>query len=144
MPSVSPVTLYTKQHCAHKRCFIRHYRRDKWKWTNHSRLASRKWGVWKNVSLSESFGSHWASKVKINAYYKTMKVFLDLACMSTCCWGLPKPKYEPFITQNRGTLNKCSGWTGEKVFLVFKKQGQLWFSLHVPFKGVLCGLGSKQ
>ncbi len=34
-----------------------------------------------------------------------MKVFFDLACMSTCCWGLPKPKYEPFITHNRGTLN---------------------------------------
>ncbi len=33
-----------------------------------------------------------------------MKVFFDLACMSTCCWGLPKPKYEPFITNNRGTL----------------------------------------
>ncbi len=29
--SVSPVTLYTKQHCAHKRCFIRHYRRDEMK-----------------------------------------------------------------------------------------------------------------
>ncbi len=24
--------------------------------------------------------------------------------MPTCCWGLPKPKYEPFITHNRGTL----------------------------------------
>ncbi len=33
-----------------------------------------------------------------------MKVFFDLAYMSTCCWGLPKPKYEPFITHNRGTL----------------------------------------
>ncbi len=33
-----------------------------------------------------------------------MKVFHDLACMPTCCWGLPKPKYEPFITHNRGTL----------------------------------------
>ncbi len=105
--SVSPVTLYTTQHCAHKRCFIRHYRRDEMemKSTNHRRLASRKGGVWKNESLSESFGSRWASKVKINAYYKTIKVFFDLACMSTCCWGLPKPKYEPFITHNRGTLN---------------------------------------
>ncbi len=54
---------------------------------NHRRLASRKGGVWKNESMSESFGSCWASKVKINAYYKTMKVFFDLACMSTCCWG---------------------------------------------------------
>ncbi len=26
--SVSPVTLYTTQHCAHKHCFIRHYRWD--------------------------------------------------------------------------------------------------------------------
>ncbi len=68
--------------------------------TNHRRLESRKGGVWKN----ESFLSCWASKVKINAYYKTMKVFFDLACMSTCCWGLPNPKYEPFITHNMGTL----------------------------------------
>ncbi len=36
--------------------------------TNHRRLASRKGGVWKNESLSESFGSRRASKVKINAY----------------------------------------------------------------------------
>ncbi len=43
-------------------------------------------------------------KKRINAYYKKIKVFFDLACMSTCCWGLPKPKYEPFITHNRGTL----------------------------------------
>ncbi len=83
----------------------------KWKlkstnWTNHRRLASRTGGVWKNESLSESFGSRWSNKVKINAYYKTMKEFFDLACMSTCCWGLPKPKYEPFITHNRGTLTK--------------------------------------
>ncbi len=35
-----------------------------------------------------------------------MKVFFDLACMSTCCWGLPKPKYEPFIFHNRGILIK--------------------------------------
>ncbi len=26
--AVSPVKLYTKQHCAHKRCFIKHYSRD--------------------------------------------------------------------------------------------------------------------
>ncbi len=69
------------------------------------RSASRKWGVWKNESLNESFGSRWTNKVKKKkAYYKKMKVFFDLACMSTCCWGLPKPKYEPFITHNRGTL----------------------------------------
>ncbi len=77
---------------------------DEIKSTNHCRLASRKGGVWKNESLSELFGSRWASNVKINAYYKTIKVFFDLACMSTCCWGLPKPKYEPFIIHNRGTL----------------------------------------
>ncbi len=35
-----------------------------------------------------------------------MKVFFELECMSTCCWGLPKPKYEPFITHNRGTLSQ--------------------------------------
>ncbi len=28
-------------------------------------------------------------------YYMKMKVFFDFACMSTCCWRLPKPKYEP-------------------------------------------------
>ncbi len=32
-----------------------------------------------------------------------MKVFFDLACMTTCCW-VPKTKYESFITHNRGTL----------------------------------------
>ncbi len=51
--------------------------------------------VWKNESLSKSFGSRWASKVKINAYYKTMKVFFDLACMSACCW-IPKTKIWTF------------------------------------------------
>ncbi len=39
----------------------------------------------------------------MNACYKTMKVFFGLACMSTCCWR-PKPKYEPFINHNKGTL----------------------------------------
>ncbi len=29
--AVSPVMLYTKQHCAHKCCFIRHYRHDEMK-----------------------------------------------------------------------------------------------------------------
>ncbi len=48
--------------------------------------------------------NRWANKEKIKAYYKTMKVFFDLACMLTCFWGLPKPKYELFITHNRGTL----------------------------------------
>ncbi len=38
--------------------------------------------------------------------YNITQVFFDLACMSTCCWGLPKSKYEPFITHNRGTLTK--------------------------------------
>ncbi len=81
----------------------------KWKKTNRTnccRLALGKGGVWKNQLLSESFWSRWASKVKINACYKTMDVFFFfyLAYMSTCCWGLPKPKYEPFITHNRGTL----------------------------------------
>ncbi len=101
--AVSPVTLYTKQHCTHKHCFLLW---NEIKSTNHRRLESRQGGgVWKNESLSESFGSRWASKVKINAYYKIMKVFYVLfACMSTCCWGLPKPKYEPFITHNRGNL----------------------------------------
>ncbi len=89
--------------------------------TNHRRLASRKGGVWKNESLSESFGSRWENKVKLNAYYKKIKVFFDLACMSTCCWGLPKPKYEPFITHNRGTLKIKEGFhynASEEPFLV--------------------------
>ncbi len=38
--------------------------------TNHRRLASRKGGVWKNESLSESFGSRWANKVKL-FFFKT-------------------------------------------------------------------------
>ncbi len=48
--------------------------------------------------VEQLFESRWASKVKIYAYYKTMKVFFYLACISTCCWRLPKPKYEHFIT----------------------------------------------
>ncbi len=85
------------------------------KQTNHRRLASRKGGVWKNESSSESFGSRWGNKVKINAYYKKMKVFFDLAWMSTCCWWLPKPKYEPFITHNRGTLKTVWRWAGQNI-----------------------------
>ncbi len=77
----------------------------------------RKGGVSKNVSLNELFGSRWAKKVKINADYKKMKVFFDLACMSTCCWRLPKPKCEPFITHNRGPLSFFRTWMKEHVFL---------------------------
>ncbi len=82
----------------------------KWKWgqsdqSPHISITHRR-GLEKE-SLNESFGSRWANKVKINAFYKTMKVFLDLACMSTCCWRHLKPKYEPFITNNRGTLTSC-------------------------------------
>ncbi len=78
---VFPVTLYTKQYCAHKHCFIRHYRCDDMKMRPidqspqinvTQRRGLEKWIVW----------SGWASKVKINAFYKTMKVFFDLACMS--------------------------------------------------------------
>ncbi len=76
----------------------------KWKWDQSDQSPQISVTQRKSESLSELFGSCWANKVKINAYYKTMKVFFDLACMSTCCWGLPKPKYEPFITHNRGTL----------------------------------------
>ncbi len=104
--AVSPVT------AVHKAALHSHQTLQAWcnenetNRTNHRRLASRTGGVWKNESLSESFGSRWANKVKINAYYKKMKVLFDHACMSTCCWGLPKPRYEPFITHNRGTLIK--------------------------------------
>ncbi len=48
-------------------------------------------------------------------YYKNMKVFFELECMSTCCWGLPKPKYEPFITHNRGTLKWQIHWTRDPI-----------------------------
>ncbi len=61
--------------------------------TNHCSLASRKGEIWKNESLSKSFGSRWANKVKINAYYKKMKVFFDLACMDVnLLLGTPKTK----------------------------------------------------
>ncbi len=103
----------------------------KWKWdrsTNHCRLVSRKGGVWKNESLSESFGSRWASKIKINAYYKTMKVFFDLACISNC-WGLPKPKYEPFITHNRGTLTQLMTTSAAENQKMWKRStGISWIS----------------
>ncbi len=70
----------------------------KWKWdrSNQSPQISVTQRRGLKKSLTESFGSRWASKVKINAY-KTMKVFFDLACMSTCCWGLPTPNCEPYI-----------------------------------------------
>ncbi len=111
--AVSPVKLYTKQHCSQTllyQALQAWWNENETNRTNHRRLALRKVGVWKNESLSESFGSRWTSKVKINAYYKTMKMFFDIACMSTCCWGLPKPKYEPFITHNRGTLSPHVPW----------------------------------
>ncbi len=77
--------------------------------TNHRGLASRKGGVWKNEARSKSFESHWASKLKINAYYKTIKVFFNLVCMSTCYWGLPNPKKLYFSTHDMGILKqfKC-------------------------------------
>ncbi len=67
---------------------------------------SRKWGVWKNESLSESFESRWANKVKINAYYKKIKVFFFLPCMHVnLLLGTHKAtKKEHFITHTRGTL----------------------------------------
>ncbi len=106
--------------------------------TNHHRLVSHKGGVWNILSLSESFGSCWANKVKINAY-KTIKVFFDLSWISTSCWGFLKPKYEPFITHNRDTCLKQSqrtaGMEGAGEFcssFVFKRMyrnGSLWTEL---------------
>ncbi len=101
--AVSPVTAVHKA-ALHSQMLLYEMEMKSTNRTNHRRLASHKGGFLKNESLSESFGSRWASKVITNAYYKTMKVFFNIACMSTCCWGLPKPKYEPFITHNRGTL----------------------------------------
>ncbi len=81
------------------------------KLTNHRRLASRNGGGWENESLSESFGSCWANKVQINAYYEKMKVFFDLACMSICCWRLPKPKLHFQISNGGlGSAVKLSNW----------------------------------
>ncbi len=45
-----------------------------------------------------------------------MKVFFDHACMSACCWGLRKHKYEHFRTNNRGTLMKVV----QKVLMVYE------------------------
>ncbi len=39
-----------------------------------------------------------------------MKVFLTLHACQPVCWGLPQPKYEPFITHNKGTLNLNEDW----------------------------------
>ncbi len=50
------------------------------------RRGLEKWSRW------TSWGSRWANTVKLNAYYKEMKVLFDLACMSICCWRLLKPK----------------------------------------------------
>ncbi len=85
--AVSPVMLYTKQHC-----FIRHTGMMKWKWDQSDQSLqisiTQRRGLEKWI-VERIFWSLWANKVKINAYYKTMKVFFDHACMSTCCWGLP-------------------------------------------------------
>ncbi len=60
---------------------------------------TQRWGL--NILVVEQIRYY----MQVNAYYKKIQVFFFyLACMSTCCWGLPKPKYEPFITHNRGTF----------------------------------------
>ncbi len=79
----------------------------KWKWEQSDQspqISIMQRRLWKNKLLNKMFGS--CCEVKINVYFKTMKVFFNLASMSACCWGLPKPNYEPFITHNRGTLIK--------------------------------------
>ncbi len=61
-----------------------------------------------------------------------MKVFFDLACMSTC-WGLPKPKYEYFIIHNRDTLTlTLNAWCAVGFFLLLKtvrRQNKGWETL---------------
>uniref|UniRef100_A0A672TC07 Fibronectin leucine rich transmembrane protein 1 n=1 Tax=Sinocyclocheilus grahami TaxID=75366 RepID=A0A672TC07_SINGR len=56
-----------------------------------------------------------------------MKVFFDLACMSTCCWGLPKSKYETFITHNRVKQNNfhlnCKYSLPSFLYLTSHRQG---------------------
>ncbi len=47
--------------------------------TNQHR--SRKGGVWKNELLSELFGSCWANRVKINAYYRALDSFFPLVAL---------------------------------------------------------------
>ncbi len=60
--------------------------------TNRRRFASLKGGVWENESPNESFGSRWANQLKINAYYKTNKVFF-YPCMHVKLFlGTPKTK----------------------------------------------------
>ncbi len=53
--------------------------------TNHSRLASRKGGVWKNSSLNESFGNRWANKAN--------KCFLTVHACQPVVGDSQKPKY---------------------------------------------------
>ncbi len=101
--AVSPVTAVHKQHAHYQALQAWWMEMKSTNRTNHCRLASCRRGlekwiveriVWESLSIL------------YKCIYKTNKVFFDLACMSTCCWGFPKPKYEPFITHNRGTLKQ--------------------------------------
>ncbi len=50
--------------------------------------------------------------------------------MSACCW-LPKPKYEPFITHNRGTLMLCVLYLTSKKII---RQFDMIHSNHLQIK----------
>ncbi len=83
--AVSPVTLYTKQHCAQTllyQALQAWWNGNETNRTNHCRLTSHKWGVMKNESLSELFGNRWANKVKIKMHIiRQLNSFLTLhAC----------------------------------------------------------------
>ncbi len=81
-----------------------------WKWDQSDQSpqisVKQRRGLEKLI-FEQMFGSPWASKLKINAYYKTMKVFFWPCMHVNLLLGIPKPKYEPFITHNRGTLRNC-------------------------------------
>ncbi len=61
-------------------------------WSPQIRVMQRR-GLEKRIDKRMVWKSLSKNKVKIKAYYKKIKVFYDLACMSACCWGLAKPKY---------------------------------------------------
>ncbi len=99
----------------------------KWKWDQSDQSPQisvrQRRGLEKRI-VEQIIWESLSKYVKINAYYKTMKVFFDLACMSTCYWGLPKPKYESFIIHNRGTLKSSHNIYSHYLYAVVS-----WFNL---------------
>ncbi len=117
--------------------------------TNHRRLATCKWGVWKN-ELSESFGSRWASKVKTKCMLRQVyneSVFWP--CMHVNLLLMtPKTKIWTFITHNRDTksylflflfLFYLSDSINSDGTLTSNKQNSLFLS-HIPLQTSVLGL----